>query len=155
MNVGTLCKRRPVTALPSTSLSEVARLMRDEHVGAVIVVRGEPSGRQVCGIVTDRDIVHAQLRRTADLSSISAEEAITRNPLVLGEDETVDGAIAHLRARAVRRAPVIAADGALTGLISTDDLLVHLASKLIGTAGIVAQQIRNAPADRSDHTTRE
>ena len=155
MNVGALCKRGPVTALASAPLSEVARLMRDEHVGAVIVVRGERSRPQVCGIITDRDIVHAQLRRTADLSSLSAEEAMTRNPLVLGEDESIDGAIAHLRARAVRRAPVVSMDGTLTGLISTDDLLVHLASKLIGTAGIVAQQIRNAPADRSDHTTRE
>jgi CBS domain-containing protein len=142
MNVGTLCSRHPVSVLASAPLSEVARLMRDEHVGAVVVVRGEPARPQVCGIITDRDIVHAQLRRTADLSSLSAEEAMTRDPLVLGEDETVDGAIAHLRARAVRRAPVIGADGALTGLISTDDLLVHLAGKLIGSAGIVAQQIR-------------
>lgn len=123
-------------------MSDVARLMRDEHVGAVIVTENGRRRARVVGMITDRDIVRAQLERTADLSRLSAGEVMTRNPLVIGEEESVDGAIAHLRARGIRRAPVIAQDGALIGLISADDLLANLARKLIGLAEIVGSQRR-------------
>jgi len=141
MNVGSICSRRPVTVSTGAALSEVARLMRDEHVGAVVVTRGAEHPR-VAGIITDRDIVRAQLEKTADLSRLSAEETMTPNPLVIAADEPLDGAISHLRARGVRRAPVVAADGSLAGVVSADDLLAQLAVELIGVAGIVAQQSR-------------
>jgi CBS domain-containing protein len=142
MNIGNLCSRRLVTVSVGAPVSEVARLMRDEHVGAVVVTRDGGAHPTVAGIITDRDIVRAQLARTADLTSLSAEEAMTRDPLAFSEDETIDRAIAHLRARGVRRAPVVKEDGTPVGVISVDDLLAHLATKLIGLAGIVAQQVR-------------
>jgi len=145
MNIGSLCSRRVASISESASLRDVARLMRDEQVGAVVVMRGTAPPR-VVGMITDRDILRTQLKRAADLASISAQEAMTSDPLVFPAQEPVDGAIAHLRARGVRRAPVVAADGTLVGLISTDDLLVHLATTLIGTAGIVAQQVRRERA---------
>jgi CBS domain-containing protein len=142
MNIGTLCSRYLVTTSTGAPLSEAARLMREAHVGAVVVTEGGIDHPRVVGIITDRDIVRAQLGRTADLSSLSAGETMTRDPLVLLEEESIDGAIAHLRARGVRRAPVVRTDGTPVGLISADDLLRHLAGKLSGLAGIVAWQVR-------------
>jgi CBS domain-containing protein len=117
-------------------------MMRDQRIGAVIVTERGQEGTRAVGMITDRDIVRAQLERTADLSRLSASEVMTRNPLVIGEEESVDCAIANLRARGVRRAPVVAPDGTLIGLISADDLLGHVARKLIGLAEIVGWQRR-------------
>ena len=142
MNVAELCTRRAIVVPMSATLTEVAQLMGDEHVGAVVVTAAGGSSPHVAGIITDRDIVRAQLERTADLSRLSAGATMTRNPLVLDEHESIEGAIAHLRARGVRRAPVTAADGRPIGLVSVDDLLVHLATSLVGAATIVAQQPR-------------
>jgi len=142
MTVGQLCTRRVIVVSTSATLTEVAQLMSDEHVGAIVVTAARGSHPCVAGIITDRDIVRAQLERTADLSRLSAGETMTPNPLALDERESVEGAIAHLRARGVRRAPVVAADGRPIGLLSVDDLLVHLATTLIGAAAIVAQQPR-------------
>lgn len=142
MNIGNLCSRRLVTVSVGAPVSDVARLMRDEHVGAVVVTRQDNGHPRVAGILTDRDIVRAQLARTADLTSLSAGETMSRDPLALAEDETIEGAIAHLRARGVRRAPIVSEDGTPVGVISVDDLIAHLATKLIGLAGIVAQQVR-------------
>jgi CBS domain-containing protein len=142
MLVGTLCSRRPVTVSTGAPISDVARLMRDKHIGAVIVTDGNAQHVRAIGVITDRDIVRAQLERTADLSRLSAGEVMTRNPLVIGEDEPVDGAIAHLHARGVRRAPVVSMDGTLVGLISTDDLLAHVTRKLTSLAEIVGWQRR-------------
>jgi len=104
--------------------------MAQAHVGAIVITQGDGEVATVCGIITDRDLLRAQLERTADLSSLSAGEIMTRNPLVLSEESSVDSAIAHLRARNVRRAPVVDHFGSLVGLISADDLLRHLASQI-------------------------
>ncbi len=142
MNVGDLCTRRVITVSASAPLSEVAQLMDAEHIGAVVVTSRGGAHPRVAGIITDRDIVRAQLERTADLSRLSAGETMTAKPLAIDEREPIEGAIAHLRARGVRRAPVIAADGSLVGLISIDDLLQYLATALLGAAAVVAQQPR-------------
>ena len=142
MNVGTLCTRSLVSVSVGAPISEVAHLMADRHVGAVVVTEGDGTHARVAGVLTDRDIVRAQLARTADLTSLSAAETMTRDPLVLREEESIDRAIAHLRARGVRRAPVVREDGTPVGMISVDDLLAHIAVKVAGIAAIVAQQVR-------------
>lgn len=142
MLVGSLCSLHPVCVSTGAPVSDVARLMRDRHVGAVIVTEGGPERQRAIGIITDRDVIRAQYERTADLSRLAARQVMARNPLVISEQESVDGAIAHLRARGVRRAPVVTPDGALVGLISTDDLLAHVARKLINLAEIVGWQRR-------------
>lgn len=142
MLVGSLCTRPAVTVPTGAPMSDVARLMQDRHVGTVIVTESRGAGPRATGIITDRDIVTAQLARAADLSRLSAGDVMTRNPLVIAENEPVDGAIAHLRARGVRRAPVVAQDGTLVGLISADDLLAYLARKLIAMAETITRQPR-------------
>lgn len=142
MLVGSLCSLRPVSVSTGAPISDVACLMRDQHVGAVIVTDSGPQHLRAIGMITDRDIVRAQLERSADLSRLSAGDVMSRNPLVIGEEESVDGAIAHLRARGVRRAPVVALDGTLVGMISADDLLAHVSRKLSGLAEIVGWQRR-------------
>lgn len=142
MLVGSLCSLRPVCVSTGAPISDVARLMRDQHIGAVIVTEGDAERPRVIGMITDRDVIRAQYERTADMSRLSAGQVMTRNPLAISEQESVDGAVAHLRARGVRRAPVVAPDGALVGLVSADDLLVHVARKLINLAEIVGRQRR-------------
>ncbi len=143
MLVGSLCSRPPVAVPTGAPMSDIARLMRDRHVGAVVVTEGRGDRPRAAGIITDRDIVRAQLARTADLSRLSAGDVMTRNPLVIGEEESADGAIAHLRARGVRRAPVVSQDGTLVGVISVDDLFAHVARELIDMAEIIARQRRD------------
>jgi CBS domain-containing protein len=145
MLVGSLCSLGPICVSTGAPISDVARLMRDRHVGAVIVTEGSPERLRAIGMITDRDIVRAQLEGTADMSRLSAGDVMTRNPLVIGEEDSVDGAIAHLRARGVRRAPVVAPDGTLVGLISVDDLLANIARKLVSLAEIVGWQRRVEP----------
>lgn len=142
MLVGSLCSLHPACVSIGAPVSDAVRLMRDRHIGAIIVTEGDPERPRAVGMITDRDVIRAQYERTADLSQLSAGDVMTRNPLVLSEQESVDGAIAHLRARGVRRAPVVGPDGTLVGLISTDDLLAHVAHKLINLAAIAGWQRR-------------
>ena len=57
MRIKEICSRVVVVAEPHTDLREAARLMRDHHVGALVVVEKREGGARPVGIVTDRDIV--------------------------------------------------------------------------------------------------
>ena len=71
MNVGQISGGRLVKVSQHTPLSEVARMMTTHHVGAVIVTENKDDDSPLVGVITDRDIVTAQLEQTRDLSSLS------------------------------------------------------------------------------------
>jgi CBS domain-containing protein len=122
---------------------DVASLMREHNVGAVVLTRSPLDRPVAVGVITDRDIVQAQLDHTADLSALSAEQIMSRYPLEISEQSDVDEAIQRLRAHGVRRAPVITADGSLVGMVSVDDLIASLAEELVGLACVLARQSHN------------
>jgi CBS domain-containing protein len=125
---------------------DVAALMREHNVGAVIITKAPLDRPIAVGVVTDRDIVQAQLDRTADLTAIAAEQVMSRNPLEILADSDIDEAIQRMRANGVRRAPVVAADGSLIGMVSVDDLITCIAEELIGVATVLARQARSRAA---------
>ncbi len=140
MNVGQICAGRLVKVAQHTPVSEVARLMTTQRVGAVIVTEAGEEHSPLVGIITDRDIVNAQLDQARDLGSLNAGAVMTRKVMTLAPQESIDGAIAHMRARGVRRAPVVTAGNVPVGMISTDDLIAQMSFELFSIAGIVAKQ---------------
>lgn len=140
MNVGTICSRRIISAPVSASLSEVVALMQRERVGTVIVTQGE-AGARVAGVITDRDIVRAQLTQVADFSQLSTAATMSRDPFILSAEADMADALRRMRQRCVRRAPVVDTDGNLVGLLSVDDLLAQIARELAGLAALVARQL--------------
>lgn len=140
MTIGRVCSRELVTASLGEPVSDVARRLCERHVGAVIVT-GTPADRPVpLGIVTDRDILRAQIARKAELTFLNVEEVMSRDPLVLEEHLGLIEGVERMRARGVRRAPVVDHSGALVGLVSTDDIVDAISSELAGLAHLIASQ---------------
>jgi CBS domain-containing protein len=140
MNIGELCSRDLVSVPAGSSLRKVAQLMKDEHVGIVVITKAPADEPVAAGVITDRDLACALLDRGGDFARMNAEEIMGRDPLVLCEDDSVETAIRKLRDRGVRRAPVVSSRGRLIGLISTDDLVAHVAGELAGLARLLEQQ---------------
>ncbi|HSD73501.1 MAG TPA: CBS domain-containing protein [Steroidobacteraceae bacterium] len=143
MKIGRLCNHDVVTVHAGEPLSTAAREMCDRHVGMVVVVSDRLEERIPVGIVTDRDIVRAQLRQASDLFCLSVAQVMSEPPLTLSENEAMTDAIERMRARGVRRAPVVDARGALTGVVSMDDLLGAISEQLAGLATLAASQRRS------------
>ena len=145
MRIGELCKSPVFVAYPDQALAVAAREMRARDVGALVVVaRGEPEQRPL-GILTDRDIVRGQVNQLADLHCLAVSDVMTRQPLCIGADAGLSEAIATLASRAVRRAPVIDAGGALIGIVTLDDLLPAIAQQVRELADTVTPQHRRRP----------
>src|SRR4029434_5449492 len=74
---------------PSASLAEAAQLMCHAHVGILPVVEEG----QVCGVITDRDLVVRAIAIGADLASTPVGECATGDPVVAHPDWNLDQAM--------------------------------------------------------------
>ena len=151
MKVGDLCGRKPVTVSVAAPVSDAARLMCEEDVGAVVVTAAPSEQPIPVGMLTDRDIVCAQLDRAVDLGQLRIGDIMTADPLVLNEDAPVERAIHLLRNRRVRRAPVVDGAGTLVGIVTLDDLLPAIAQQLNELAATVAP--RSGPLTSHERLT--
>jgi CBS domain-containing protein len=68
MNVGEICVRNVVTVREFDGLVQAAELMREQHVGYLIVAapKVDASGLVPVGVLTDRDIVVSVLAKNTD-----------------------------------------------------------------------------------------
>ena len=96
--------RDPVMCDDSTSLADAARLMRDYDIGDVLV---SDSKRQLCGIVTDRDIVVRCVAAGTDPTVATLAEMCTNQLATVGPEAPVETASQLMREMAVRRLPVV------------------------------------------------
>jgi CBS domain-containing protein len=109
-----------VTALPEASAVSVARQMRDNRVGSVVIV--DPVGSPVA-MVTDRDLTVRVFAAGVDPEVPVGDHA--SRPLICGEPETeLDEAAALMVQHRVRRLPVVAGDS-LAGIVTLDDIAVR------------------------------
>ena len=140
MPVGELCIRQVVVTPRKTSVLDAAKLMRQHHVGD-IVVTDEIAGRRVpVGIVTDRDIVLEVLAQELDAATLSAGDIMSSDLITVRENEGVFQTIQLMRAKGARRAPVVNSEGALVGIVSVDDLVELLAEELSQLAKLIARE---------------
>lgn len=115
--IGELIRREPVTVSPNTSIREAVKLMNKENIGSVIIT--DPEGR-VLGIFTERDLV----RVIAEGISLDSDirNAMTRNPIVIYEDEPVSRAVSIMAEKRIRHLPIIDRRGFLRGIVSARDI---------------------------------
>ena len=138
MTVGDICIRSVVTAHPDETVVEAAKRMRDRHVGDLLVA--DTQARPV-GILTDRDIVVSAVAQSPDrLESLLVGDVMTRDLVTARAGDTLDEALKTMRARGVRRLPVVSADGRLEGLVAFDDILEVMSEELGKLVGLVARE---------------
>jgi len=142
MNAGSVCKRGVVTVAPTDDLVAAAHLMREKHVGYLIVAESTVHNRRVIGVLTDRDIVVAVLAQEIDAHALKVGDVMTRDPLLIDEGQSIEAVLRHMREAGVRRVPVVDRSGALTGVLSIDDVLEQIADQLINIAGSIRNEQR-------------
>ena len=105
---------------PSAPVTEAAELMREYDVGDVLVVEDN----RVRGIVTDRDLAVRVLAAHLEAESTTVSEVCSEDLVSVLPDLPVSEAVELMREYAVRRLPVIAADGRPHGVVTIGDLAV-------------------------------
>src|SRR3954462_6809673 len=124
MNALELCQRKVVTVRRHEELATAAWMMRERHVGCLVVVEpaGALGGERVVGVLTDRDIVTEAVVRETDPRAVSVEDVMTRHPVTVSTHTSIEEALQRMRAGHVRRVPVIDDRGRLAGILALDDI---------------------------------
>ncbi len=130
MRVSEICTTDVVCCGPGATALEAARLMRQKHVGDVVIV-SDPAGERVpLGVVTDRDLATDVLGNGRD-AAIMPLSALARRPVVIAaESEDLHEVLERMRVHGVRRIPVVDSAGALVGIVTLDDLLGALLAEV-------------------------
>jgi CBS domain-containing protein len=130
MNAGEICNREVVVAYRKTTLAEAAKLMRDHHVGSLVVVVDRQAERVPIGILTDRDLTVAVLAKGAEPLSLETGDVMSTELTTVREADSVTEVLRLMRDRGVRRLPVLTPSGALAGIVTIDDVLDIVAEQL-------------------------
>lgn len=130
MPIGEICNREVVVSFATESAVEAAKLMRQYHVGDLVIVE-EGNGKRVpVGIVTDRDLVVEVMAKEVDPAQFTVADLMSRELLTAREEDGIFETIQRMRIHGVRRLPVVDKTGALIGIVSIDDLFSLLAEEM-------------------------
>ncbi|MDQ1050587.1 CBS domain-containing protein [Streptomyces sp. V4I2] len=119
-HVSDIMTSAPVTVEPRTSVTAVARIMRDQDLGAVIVTDGD----ELRGLVTDRDLVVRSLAEGGDPEQTTVAGACSDDLVTLTPEDDVAHAVELMREHAVRRLPVVEG-GRPVGIVALADLAME------------------------------
>jgi CBS domain-containing protein len=149
VTVRDLATAQVVTVQPQTTLAECAQIMRNQHVGSLIVVDDKGRRDNPVGIVTDRDIVLETVAVELDPKTLTAGDVMTQPLATVSESDDILDALAKMRERGVRRLPVVDANGALAGIVAVDNLLEALAEQLDSIVRVIkAEQSKESSLRR-------
>lgn len=119
-HVSDIMTSAPVTVEPQTSVTAVARIMRDQDLGAVLVTDGD----RLRGLVTDRDLVVRSLAEGGDPEQTTVVGACSEDLVTVTPEDDLDHAVELMRGHAVRRLPVVEG-GRPVGIVALGDLAME------------------------------
>jgi CBS domain-containing protein len=112
---------------PDTTISELAKLMRDHDIGALPIGEND----KLIGMVTDRDIICKGLADDKlDCRNATARDVMTPGIHCCGEDDDLAKAVRHMEQLKIRRLPVINKSRRMVGILSLGDVGQAASSEL-------------------------
>ena len=104
------------------SLAEAAQTMWAADCGVLPVLK---DGKEIVGLITDRDVCMAMAMRDRNAAAVSVEEVVSGAIYSVAPDEDFRKALEIMREHKVRRLPVVNAEGELEGMLSMNDIVLR------------------------------
>ena len=111
-----------ISAKAETSIADVAGILKDQRIGAVLVLEDDGT---IDGVLSERDIVRGLATQGAAVLSAEAKTLMTRDVITCGVNVDLRDAMALMTKHRIRHLPIVE-DNKLIGLISIGDLVKYL-----------------------------
>ena len=138
MTIGNICTHDVLTADKAATAQYAAQLMRQRHVGDVVVI--DSATGKPCGIITDRDIVVSVIALNLDPDAFTLGDLVCRPLVSAHKNQDAFETVQQMRAHRVRRMPIVDDQGSLVGIVTADDLIRSLAQELGELANVIISQ---------------
>ncbi len=107
------------TLISTKSLAEAAEVLDKKRIGAVVILT---AGGEICGVLSERDIVRQVARGGGEALNMPVSDAMTRAVITAEPQETLEEGLTRMTDRRIRHLPIVR-DGQLSGLVSIGDLV--------------------------------
>lgn len=148
MTAGEYCNREVIITGPDTSVTEAAILMRQHHVGDLVVVEKQDDKTLPIGIITDRDLVIEVIAQKVDAQALSVKDIMSAAPVTVNEDELLLNVLELMGKKSVRRILVVDDEGILQGLLSADDAIELIAEAMNNLTKLVKYEVAREEKQR-------
>lgn len=125
------------TITPESTVADLVTALAQHHVGALVVSR---DGRQVDGIVSERDVVRSLTQGPAALSGTVAQ-IMTDRVFTARPQAHVDELLQVMTDNRFRHIPVTDDDGSLIGIVSIGDIVKMRLGELEGERAALMEYI--------------
>lgn len=149
MSAGEYCNREVVVIHKDAAVRDAVNLLRNYHVGDVVVVEQVAGKKHPIGILTDRDIVVEILAKDVDMTSVTVGDVMSLKLVTVTEQTSLLDTLERMRQHGVRRLPVVDSAGVLVGIITLDDLMELLAEQISKVAALMKNEQRKEEKKRS------
>jgi len=140
MPIGDVCTRRVFVAGRDATIADAASMMRENHVGNLVIVEETNGRRKPTGIVTDRDIAISVVAKDVDASKVTIGDLVTRELISAHENQGIFETLRNMRTHGIRRMPVVDTAGSLIGIVAVDDIVQLLAEEMSEIGKIFSQE---------------
>jgi len=110
--------RDVVTASKGDSVLHAVRVLVDHNIGGVVVVEG----REVIGILTERDILRLVARQPDELQALEVGQVMTGDVIKAAPDDDLADVVKVMTENRIRHLPVIE-NGAVAGIVTIGDVV--------------------------------
>lgn len=119
--------RNPITIAPETSFNEALKLMKQNKIKRLIVMKDD----RIVGIVTEKDLLYASPSKATTLnvwelhyllSKLKVEEIMTKDVVTVNENTPIEDAARIMEERDISGLPVVDDAGKLVGIITQTDI---------------------------------
>lgn len=140
MSIGEFCNREVVVVGAGCTILEAARLMRQHHVGSLVIVTADAGVNRPVGVLTDRDLVVEVMAAGLDPAFVLVGEVVDASLYSVPESGDWFDALRLMREHGVRRLPVVDGDGGLQGIFTVDDGVALLAEQMDELARLIVHE---------------
>ena len=122
MKIEQVCNREVTLGYENERIDEIARRMRERHVGSVIIIPREGSRKGgPIGVITDRDIAVRAIAKGKSAET-PIREVMSEGVCYCFDVQELSEVAANMGDIQIRRLPVLNRDKRLVGILSLGDL---------------------------------
>jgi CBS domain-containing protein len=129
-----------VTVSATSTIEEASKIMRECHVGDLVVTQKTGNRIRPVGIITDRDIVVSVCAFGVAPWNANVGDIMIAPFVMASIADSMDHILNLMQEHGVKRIPLENAEGDLVGIVSSDDLTRYLASELNVIGKILPRQ---------------
>lgn len=118
IHVSDAMTEKPIYVSTHVNLSDVALIMREKHVGGLIV----KDGHELKGVVTEQDLVRKAMAEGIDAKKAKIQDFMEREIISIEPQADIYDALVKMRDNNIRHLPVIHGKK-LVGLLTIKDIL--------------------------------